>query len=462
MAYTVPSLDDMHAFLIGLFAYLCPEKDVSQGSFNWLWLRTLAAGVTANDAHISADDTDLFPSTASGAMQDRWANLIGRPRKGATASRGTKVARVFGTPTTPVDALEQLVNQAGFTYQFPTGDIIGPNGYVDMDLESIDTGSATAMSADQTLTFVSTPAGLVETVELQADLEAGEDQESQGALSLRIIDRFQNPPLGGAQNDYPTWALQVTDIAAAFCYPLRAGWGTVDVVALHAGSGTDRILTGPEVADVQAYIDTKRPVSVLDTRVLTVTGVLVNVDYELVTDGALEHAFDWDDTTPGTVLAWTAATRTLQFTGGARPATLQAGDRISIKPLAGGGSGIQRVVESLSGADACVLEVLAGSDDPAAGDTIYAGGPLVEPVRQAIITLFNGLGPANPDDHRYGAWEGNLRPSAIGRVATAVAGVLDGTVVDPAATVAANDPAFPNDATIELLVPGRILVRAAH
>lgn len=464
MSYTVPSLDDQHAFLIALFAFYFPDKDISQGSFNWLWLRTLAAGATANDAHIDANSTDLMPDSSTGAMQDRWAKIVGRPRKGATASRGTAALRVFGTPGTPVDEGETLTSQANYRYQISAGDVVGALGYVDVDIESIDLGSATMLSAGATLTFDNTPAGLEESAELQIDLESGDDQEQDGALSLRIIDRFQNPPLGGAANDYVTWALAVADIATAFCYPLRAGYGTVDIVALHKGSGTDRILTAPEVANVQAAIDAARPVSVKDARVLIVTSSSVDVDYTIVTDGALENKFDWDDTTPPTVLLYTAATRTLQFAGGSRPATMLAGHRISIKPALGGGSGTQRVIESLSGADSVVLEVATDTSDPdpAVGDTVYAGGPLVEPVRQAIIALFDGLGTANPDANRYGAWEGNIRPSAIGRVATAVAGVIDGTTVAPAATVQASDPAFPNDSTIELLVPGRILVRAQH
>jgi len=43
-----------------------------------------------------------------------------------------------------------------------------------------------------------------------------------------------------------------------------------------------------------------------------------------------------------------------------------------------------------------------------------------------------------------------------------VKGVLDVTVVAPGATVVANDPAYPDDGTVELLVLGRILARKQH
>jgi hypothetical protein len=161
-----------------------------------------------------------------------------------------------------------------------------------------------------------------------------------------------------------------------------------------------------------------------------------------------------------TCLTFNAGTRTVQLAA-ARPASMQANDRIVISD---GATGKERVIESLSGADSVVLVADGAGDVPTAGaSAIYSGGPLVEPSRRAVQALFDSLGTANPDANRYGAWEGNLRPSAIGRAITGVRGVLDlGALVAPAATVTASDPAFPNDGTIGLLIAGRILIRKAH
>ena len=57
----------------------------------------------------------------------------------------------------------------------------------------------------------------------------------------------------------------------------------------------------------------------------------------------------------------------------------------------------------------------------------------------------------------YGSWEGDLRLSAIARVATGVAGVRDASTVEPVANVAADDPAFPFDTTVYLITPKRVL-----
>jgi hypothetical protein len=73
------------------------------------------------------------------------------------------------------------------------------------------------------------------------------------------------------------WALDkdsgVTAITSVFAYPTRAGFGTVDVVAFHAGSGAARSLSGGEVATLLAWLKTKAPAHLAGTpgalRVLT-------------------------------------------------------------------------------------------------------------------------------------------------------------------------------------------------
>jgi hypothetical protein len=261
------------------------------------------------------------------------------------------------------------------------------------------------------------------------------------------------------------WALAVTGIENAYCYPLRAGIGSVDLAALAAGSGNARLLSGGQIASLFTTISAEIPVGVA-FRVLTVTASTpVDVEYTVLPNGDPSNAFDWDDTTPPTVLGWTAGTNTLQFTGGTRPPTMQAGQRIVLAPGTSGVTnltGAERVIQALSGADSVVLTADPTADVPAANMLVYAGGPLVQPIRAAIQALFDSLGTANPDSDRFGTWEGNLRPGAVSRVSSAIAGVLDGTVVSPAATVEANDPVYPDDGTIELLVAGTLLVHQQH
>ena len=80
------------------------------------------------------------------------------------------------------------------------------------------------------------------------------------------------------------------------------------------------------------------------------------------------------------------------------------------------------------------------------------------PELAAEWTMYNPV-PANPDAAPYGPWDGSLGLDALAAAVRDVAGVKRVVVDVPAADVDANDPAFPDDGEIGLLVPGNILVR---
>lgn len=473
MAFTILTLDDSHEMALALFSALLDDPNTSQGAFLWLWAKTMAGAVTDNHAHIASVFNDLLPDTASidttpqnpTSALARWGAITGLTQKGATgSSSATPCARVFGAPSTPVPDTTQMTDPGQLVYQIVGAYTVAAAGYVDCNIAAIGTGSATNLSDGTQLQFTNTPSGLEDTVVLQAALTNGADQEDPGAYRLRILSQLAVPaqPAYGAgkQNDYVQLALAQTGIAAAFCYPNRQGLGSVDVSALALGSGDARLLLSGQISALQATMAALVPVGVT-FRVLTTYAAAVDIEYTVIPDGGATTVFDWDDTTPPTVLSWTSATNTLQFSGGTRPADMVPGDRLVVDPAAGGGTGAQFVIQSLSGADSVVLES-APVPAPVATDTVYAGGPLVDPARAAIQAYVDSLGTANPDATRYGNWEGSLDPGAIDAAVRAVAGVLRGTVVTPSSLVTATDPAYPSDATIELLIAGHIIVRCQH
>lgn len=461
MAFDTPTLEEEHEFCLAHYRTLLPLADVSPESFNSLFFKTVAAAVTSNHANVAAAKNDLIPDTASGPYLDRWASIRGVVRKGATPARKADALRIVGTAATNIPDASELLHSSGLRYMTVGANVIPVDGFVDADVVAIDVGSQTRLAKGEQLTFSVPIAGIEEIAELQLDLdEDGEDQESDGALRERVLNRFANPPLGGAANDYEQWALAELGIAAAFAYPLRKGVGSVDLAALHAGSGTARILTEGERDALEATVDAKRPVGV-NFRVLTVVAEPTAIEVEITENGVAANAFDWNDLIAPVVAAWTPGTRTIQFTGN-RPATMDAGDRVVIKRVDGTGTGRERIIEALAGADSIILEADATGDEPAIGDSVYSGGPLVQPVRDAIQDLVDSLGTANPDDDPYGSWEGSLDPDALSDVARDVTGVRRAYTIAPAALVEAQDLPYPNDAEIGLITASRILVRKHH
>lgn len=461
MALQIPDLDTIHARLVADYQARLPDMDVSRHSDNYKRLRTVALAALALYYTARVIYDDLFPDTASGAALDRLGDIWGVTRKGATPATKADALRVTGTAASALTTGDELVHASGLRFQVNESTVIPAGGSVDVDVLAIDTGSQTRLNAGETLTFSSPPAGVDAVAELQLDLdEGGADQESDGAYRTRILNRIAQPGMGGNANDYAQWALEVEGVAEAYVYPVRAGNGSVDLAALKDATGTARILNSTERAALQAYIDDLRPVSVKAFRVLEVTTSEIDCDVQVEARPGSQYAWDWDDTGgPLEVAAWTAGTRTLQFTTD-RPGDMEAGDRIVIKTAAGDGDGAPIRIEALgAGSDDVILrEEDVPAVAPVAGDDVYAGGELTAPVREAILDHYKSLGPA-VGDYGTGEWDSDVNPRRLESVALAVEGVRNATTAAPASTQTATDPAFPADDTIELLIPGEVVVR---
>ncbi|MDQ3153622.1 MAG: baseplate J/gp47 family protein [Actinomycetota bacterium] len=462
MAFTLPTLTESRDFLIALMKALLPDRDVTRKAFLFKFLTSVAAGVTDLHAHINEDQKDLLPDTASGVALDRWGALVGVTRKGATPARKSAALSITGTLAATVAIGDELTHEpSGLSFQVNEAEAIPAGLTVNVDIVAIDTGSATRLDAGEVLTFVSAPTGINPDAVLVLDLdEGGDDVESDGAYRKRILDRMSTPALGGSQADYVAWATSVTDIAAAYAYPGRAGLGSVDVAALHAGSGSARLLTAGEITDLLAKLEELAPANV-ELRVLTVEDVEVDTEVTVWPNGEAAYEFDWDDTAALVVSTWTAGTRTIVFTT-ARPASMRAGDRIVIDPATPyEGAGEQHVIESLSSTNAVVLEE-APSTAPVATDLVYSGGTLVDEVRDAILEHFDELGTSNTDAAAYGSWDANVRPENLYRIAQLTNGVRRSAVVLPAATVEPEDNQYPDDGTVFLATPRITIVRQGH
>lgn len=491
MGYKVPSLDEFHGFAVGFWKSFFPLSNVgSRFSYHWKRLRAYAGGVTDLHAHIASAQLDVMPDTARGAFLTRWGNIVKVTKKSATPARGTNALRVFGVVASAVAVGDELTHSpTGFTFQITEIGTIPSGGYVDVDIAAISTGAATRLSAGETLAFVSAPAGIQTNAKLVLDLDQdGFDDEQDPAYSTRVTDELGKPRMGGHQSDFEKWALEVVGNATAYAYPNRAGIGTVDVVAMHAGLGTARELTSPERDATLAYIRSKAPAQVGAAqgplRVLETIADPQAIEITVTPNGDLAHEFDWIDTSPPVVLVYTASPPTVQFAA-AVPASMLAGMRIAFRGVASAQDGRQFTIETVSAADTIILR-----ETPAvalvATDVGYSGGPLVDPIRDAIIAHINGeiiyaddgvplpasvsgskvnlrilaegMGPANPAGV-YGTWSGSLVRATLGRIASYPTGARNVAIVSPAADYDAVDPVFPNDATINFITPSAVLVR---
>lgn len=497
MAFPIPTLSETRDYILAVGKALFPDRNFGNlRSYLARRATYLAAAITQLHAHVKSAQDDVMPDTApDDGPIDRWGAIVGCERKGATPARKSAAGRVRGVATTAVPVDQELLHQeSGLRFKIATGTTVPSAGFVDCDIVGISTGAQTRLLKGQTLEFVATPANLETQVVLQKDLdEDGFDAEPFGAYRTRVLNTFSQPTSGGSQSDYVKWALEVDGISQAYCYPNRAGAGTVDVVGLHTATGAARILSGGDNTALLEYLKTKAPAHIAATggalRTLTVIADPQSVDIIITTDGTRESAFDWSNGgSPLTVLTWTALTRELQFST-ALPSTMKAGHRISFKGVASTQDGQEFTIEALSASDKVILQS-APTNNPAATDLVYSGGPLVTPIRNALLahmngervyaargrvpmpegsldstvgleTIADGIGPANPGGV-YGPWNGGLIRAVLSQIVTYKGGVRNLNIVTPAADYEATDDAFPSDSQIHMITPSSILVRGAQ
>jgi len=508
MPFVIPSLDTTRARLVALAKSLFPGLNFgSRRSYHGKKTTFLSGAVTQLHFHVDSAQRDVHVLTAGdGKPINDWGIATGVERKGATGARKSDAGRVRGSAASSAASGNQLVHDAsGLIFQLgETATIPGilgdPDGFVDVDIAAVSTGSSTRLKAGETLRFLSSIPGIQPNVVLQLDLdEDGFDDEQYGSYRSRVVDTFSGSRSGGSQGDFVNWAIEsLASVAKAYAYGDRAGRGTVDVAAFYNASGSARALTVDDRATVKAYIASKVPLQLSgdSLRVLLTVPDPQRVEIRLQTNGSAAYQFDWIDDDGPTVASWNGTTRELQFSI-PLPTSLRAGHRLILDAVSTPGSqdGHEIKIESISAADKVILES-APTNAPQVGDLIYSGGPLVKPVRDAIVAHLNGenvyagrglvaitegqaapsnpngpsivgldiladgIGAANPAG-RYGTWSGSLLVSTIYKIAMYKAGVRNATIVSPAADYDSIDDAFPNDGQIHYVTPGPVIVRRA-
>jgi uncharacterized phage protein gp47/JayE len=234
-------------------------------------------------AHIARQSN---PATCDEDTLLRWADWrLEDGRTPAVAAKG--VAAVSGSSGALVDA--------GQLYQLPDGRrykvtvaVTLVDGVAILALEAEDVGALGNVEAG-TLTAVTPVLGVNSSAVIGADgLVGGAEQESLEALRGRVQAAFKNPSKVGNGDDFVEWALEVPGVTRAWALPRWMGPGTFGLVFVRDGD-LDIIPTPAQVAEVQAYLDKKRPVTA-EVYALAPVARLINFSIRLVPDSTALRA----------------------------------------------------------------------------------------------------------------------------------------------------------------------------
>lgn len=203
---------------------------------------------------------NFLPDQAEAAELERWATILGLPRKAATFAEGS--AEIAGVDASVIPTGTLLRRADGERFETTTDATIVA-GVATLELRAVLAGLAGNSPAATVLRLVSPISGVSASAEVDVDgITGGLEAETDEELRARVLQRLGEPPQGGAARDYVRWALEVEGVTRAWSFQNYLGLGTVGVGFTVDDDPTGPFPTPSKVAEVAAYIeDGRRPVT---------------------------------------------------------------------------------------------------------------------------------------------------------------------------------------------------------
>lgn len=215
----------------------------------------------------------LLPDTCELDWLIRWANIKGISIGQATFATGT--VTVTGIGSTPIPAGTQFTAQTGTATGGTQNILFQSTALVTMGatptpvaVVALEAGQTGLVVGGTMALLVGIP-GLDGTATITAFTD-GLDADTEEEVRANVLDALRQPPMGGDANDYVQWAKAFTGCTRAWCSPQEMGPGTVtlrfmmDLARATSNPMTSGFPTPSDVVNMQAWIDARRPVTVMD------------------------------------------------------------------------------------------------------------------------------------------------------------------------------------------------------
>lgn len=261
MAFERPTLQQLVDRIKNDFtSRLTSSSAVLRKSVIFIMSRVMAGAIHLLYGFLEWISKQIMPDTAESAQLERWATIWGIIRKLADFAQGNVI--FTGLDGVFIEAGTALQRADGATFKTTVDvTIAGGTATVNViaDLAGVDGNTEDGIP----LELISPIAGVQSTaIVAPVAITDGQDAESDELLLGRLLLRIQNPPAGGTAADFKRWALEVPGVTRAWVYPLNEGPGTVGIAFVLDGQTPTIFPDAPKIAEVQAYIDSKRPVTI--------------------------------------------------------------------------------------------------------------------------------------------------------------------------------------------------------
>ncbi len=230
-----------------------------------------------------------FVSTCDVSALDGFGAEYGIPHKAPVCASGkAKVTLADGTGSAEIEQGTALIDPVTKKeYEVITTTTVSASNLF-VPVAAIHYGADSDVSAGAVLEFRDSDVEGVESIE-SAGIVGGklEGVEIDGEVHVwgelaeeyraRLLNRVQNPPHGGAANDYWQWAMSFPFVTDAYVFANNPNSNSV-TIALANYSAVDLSVSADQASEVSDYIcdDSRRPITA-DVRVLGVTAVNVGI-----------------------------------------------------------------------------------------------------------------------------------------------------------------------------------------
>jgi uncharacterized phage protein gp47/JayE len=198
-----------------------------------------------------------FAATADGEELDAIGADAGVSRKAATYSGGS--ITITGADGLTVPAGSKLASAGGRLYE-TEADALIVGGTATTTVEALEAGEAGDLPGNSILSFASPIVGITSTATVTvAGLTGGADEQSDEDYRAAIMAHKADPPGAGTESDYVRWMKEVPEVTRAWALENHLGLGTVGATFVLDDNLGGIVPGAPKVAEVQAYLDARRP-----------------------------------------------------------------------------------------------------------------------------------------------------------------------------------------------------------
>ena len=200
----------------------------------------------------------IFASTAETEQLERHGLEWGITRKAATYAGG--ICSFAGMASAYAPAGTVLLRVDGLRYVLLEAVLIDVTGTATAPVQAEIAGDNGNALPETVLEFETPITGLGVEAVTEDGLAGGVNTETDDALRVRILQRKQLPPMGGADHDYKIWATSIPGVTGAEVFGLFFGGGTV-LVTCGNYENSSPIVPDATIEEVRQYIQTQRPVT---------------------------------------------------------------------------------------------------------------------------------------------------------------------------------------------------------